>query len=249
MKSISETGHVKNVANFEDLISFCTAYQENYNPTKTSITLAALNAQFQLAQSKITKVTKTKNAFDNATGVRQTTFAALKPLATKVINALDATDALPTVIKDAKTINRKLQGGRATTKSKPTDAIPLTEAAGETTTISVSQQSYDRLIDSFDRLIDVVDAEISYNPNEANLKVTFLQTVLADLQTANSMVINKYTDYSNARIDRDKTFYTAIDCLLETAQNVKKYIKSVYGATSPEYKQISGLKFTRLNIK
>lgn len=31
---------------------------------------------------------------------------------------------------------------------------------------------------------------------------------------------------------------------LETAQEVKKYVKSVFGATSPEYAQISGLKFT-----
>ena len=249
MKSINETGHVKNVANFEDLISFCTAYQDNYNPTKVTITLQALNDQYALAQTKITKVTSTKNAFDNVTGIRQTKFLILKPLATKVINALSATDALDTVIKDAKTINRKLQGSKAAIKSKPTDeAILAQPTATIPTTISTSQQSYDRLIDSFDRLVDLVDAETLYNPNEAGLKVTFLKTMLSDLQVANSAVVNKYTDYSNARIERDKLFYTNPDCLYETAQNVKKYIKSVFGATSPEYKQVSNIKFTRINL-
>ena len=34
MPSTSETGHAKNVANFEDLISFCNGYGATYNPSK-----------------------------------------------------------------------------------------------------------------------------------------------------------------------------------------------------------------------
>ena len=41
MASNSETGHAKNVANFEDLISFCTGYGATYNPSKAAIQLAA----------------------------------------------------------------------------------------------------------------------------------------------------------------------------------------------------------------
>jgi len=37
MASTSETGHAKNVANFEDLISFCTGYGTAYNPSKAAI--------------------------------------------------------------------------------------------------------------------------------------------------------------------------------------------------------------------
>jgi hypothetical protein len=241
MKSISETGHAKNVANFEDLISFCTAYGSNYNPTKTTITLQALTDLFALSQSKIATVTTTKNAFDYVTGIRQTKFAPLKPLATKIINALSATDALDTVIKDAKTINRKLQGSRSTSST----ATASPENTASTNTISTSQQSYDRLIDSFNRLVDLVNAETNYNPNESDLRVNTLNTVLTDLQTANTAVITKYTDYSNARIDRNSTLYNEQNGLIETALDVKKYIKSVFGATSPQYKQVSSLKFSR----
>ncbi len=243
MKSINETGHAKNVANFEDVISFCTAYGSNYNPSKTSITLPELNTQFSNAENAIAQVTTTKNAFDNVTGIRQTTFAPLKPLATKIINALSATDAPDTVIKDAKTINRKLQGTSTTKKGEVNTETPPSE--NTTNTISTSQQSYDRLIDSFNKLIDLVGAEPKYIPNENDLKFTNLKTFLINLKTANTNVISKYTDYSNARIERDNQLYNPNNGLVETALSVKKYVKSVFGASSPQYKQVSGIKFTR----
>ncbi|MFA6401072.1 MAG: hypothetical protein WCX31_05525 [Salinivirgaceae bacterium] len=42
MTSTSETGHAKNVTNFDELISFVTGYGTTYNPSKDSIKLAAL---------------------------------------------------------------------------------------------------------------------------------------------------------------------------------------------------------------
>ena len=43
MPSTSETGHAKNVANFEDLISFCNGYGAAYNPSKAALTITELN--------------------------------------------------------------------------------------------------------------------------------------------------------------------------------------------------------------
>ncbi len=246
MKSTNETGHVKNVAHFEDLISFCTAYGPSYNPSKATITIAGLTHLLEDAQVKIVKVTTAKNDFDLVTGARQTKFASLKPLATRIINALSATDALDTVVKDAKTINRKIQGGRASSKIvKSTEQNP---EAKPTTTISVAQQSYDRLLDNMRQLIDLVSAETNYIPNEEDLKVGNLIIYYSELKMANTTVITKYTVYSNARIERNAILYTAANSLVETAFDVKKYVKSVFGATSPQYKQISSLEFTKPNL-
>ena len=60
MPSTSETGHAKNVANFEDLISFCNGYGATYNPSKDALTSAKLtdlqtNAKASLQQAKLTK--------------------------------------------------------------------------------------------------------------------------------------------------------------------------------------------------
>lgn len=42
MPSTTETGHAKNVATFEDLITFCTGYGTPYNPSKAALKIAAL---------------------------------------------------------------------------------------------------------------------------------------------------------------------------------------------------------------
>lgn len=49
MPSTSETGHAKNVANFQDLISFCTGYGATYNPSKAALSVANLQAQLTAA--------------------------------------------------------------------------------------------------------------------------------------------------------------------------------------------------------
>lgn len=120
MTSISEVGHAKNVANFEDLIAYCTAYGSTYNPSKISLQLLSLNDLHTTAQTEISNVITSKNTFDTATGDRQLTFEPLKPLATKVFNYLSVTDAISEIITDAKTINNKLQGKRATPISPKT---------------------------------------------------------------------------------------------------------------------------------
>lgn len=239
MASTSETGHAKNVANLEELISFCTAYGTTYNPSKNNIKLTALNTLFTSAKNTLQSVKSSKVSFDNGTNTREIAFEPLRKLATRIINALEATDAKQQTIDDARTINRKIQGTRSGSK-KP---VPATESTPASTQISVSQQSYDNLIDSFAKLIQLVTAEPLYTPNESDLKVTALNTLLTTLKTANTAVINTTTSYSNSRISRDTTLYGSDTGLVDTALEVKKYIKSVYGSTSPQYKQVSKLQF------
>jgi len=42
-KTVSEVGHSKNVANFKDLIAYCTAYGAAYNPPANNLKIASLN--------------------------------------------------------------------------------------------------------------------------------------------------------------------------------------------------------------
>ena len=110
MASTSETGHAKNIANFQDLISFCQGYGASYNPTKESLKIPQLQALYQLAQDKLNATKTQKTAFDTATNERRNSFANLKPLATKIINAFAVSGADTLAIADAKTVNKKLQG-------------------------------------------------------------------------------------------------------------------------------------------
>lgn len=245
MASNSETGNAKNVANFEDLISFCTGYGAAYNPVKASIKLAALGTLRTTAQGTLVTVTSTSTGFINATNARVIAFDPLKPLSTRIVNALSATDATPEMIEDAKTINRKIQGSRKGGSNTPTPPPAEGETPPEDNQISVSQQSYDNLIENFEKLVDLVKSEPTYTPNEVELKIVTLTALALDLRAKNTAVITATTDLSNARIARNKTLYQDKTGLVDIAGEVKKYVKSVFGATSPEYKQISKIKFTK----
>ena len=58
-------------------------------------------------------------------------------------------------------------------------------------------------------------------------------------------MINAEVVYSNARISRNSVLYAENTGLVEIALEVKKYVKAIFGATSPQYKQVSGIKFKK----
>ncbi|MGD0712086.1 MAG: hypothetical protein ABR968_13015 [Bacteroidales bacterium] len=251
MASTSETGHAKNVANFEVLISSCTGYGTPYNPSNTNLKVPQLQTLLTNSKSALLTVKTTGTTFENARNAREIVLAPapIKKFCTRILNALEATNASALTVDDAKAINRKIQGKRAGDKLPP----PVTPPVGGTTPtppeviqISVSQQSYDSLIDNFNKFVVCLAAEPSYVPNENDLKVTALNTTLTNYRTLNTAVINAAIPFKNAMIARNTVLYQAVIGLVDTALEVKKYVKSVFGATSPQYKQISKLEFKRI---
>ena len=261
MASTSETGHAINVANFEELISYCIGYGGSYNPVKLALQIIAMQGLRTTALGNLQTVNAAIVGIVNAINARQILFDPIKPLATRIVNALDATNASDELVKDAKTLNRKIQGKRkgetkppATTPVPPVPPVPPIPPGGglpippvppTPEQISVSQQSYDSLLENFNKLILLVASEPSYIPNEVDLQVINLNILAGNLATQNTSVINATTTLSNARIARNHTLYDTNTGLYDIQNEVKKYVKSVFGATSQEYKQVSKIKFTK----
>ena len=243
MASTSEVGHAKNVANFQDLIEFVTGYGATYNPSKNSLKLPQLVALKATAETKLNDVISKNTLYNNKVNERMIAFGNLKSLSTRLVNALQTTDATDETIDDAKGFNRKLQGKKASTTQTPTDPN-----APAPSTISTSQQSYDQLIQHFSGLKSVLEAEPTYTPNETELQVATLNAKIADLNTKNTAVATAYTNISNSRIARNETLYTSEDGIYETAGEVKKYVKSVFGASSPQFAQVKGIEFKKPKI-
>ena len=227
MASNTETGHNKNVTNFETLIIACTGFGAEYNPSNSNITIPILTTQHTEAKASVKDVKTTETPFNSVEGQRKTIFKPLKPTSTKVLNALKGASVPATVISDAETINRKTR-----------DAEKYKN--------SVSQQSYDMQIDHFEKLIELVDVEPKYNPNEEPLKITTLTYYKTELETINTAVKNAYIPYKTAMQTRNIKLYSPETGIVDTAQTVKNYVKSVFGATSPQYKQISKLIFRKI---
>ena len=242
MASTSETGHAKNVATFEDLISFCASYGSTYNPSRAILQIAALNNQLTAVREALQAVKAYKTAYDNATNGREIAMEPFKTLTTRILNALMATEATPQTIDDARTIANKIRGTKKSKAAPKATAESTTPAAK---TISTSQQSYDKLVDHFAQLIVVLSAEPSYQPNENELKLTTLNALHTDLTTRNTNVGNAWASLSNARLNRYKMLYGEGMGMVDVATAVKNYVRSIYGSSSPQFKQVSGLRFTR----
>ena len=103
MASTSETGHAKNVANFQDLIEFVTGYGATYNPSKASLKLSNLVALKASAEGNLTDVISKNTNYNNRVNERITAFSGLKAYSTRLVNALQTTDATPETVGNAKT--------------------------------------------------------------------------------------------------------------------------------------------------
>lgn len=88
MASTSETGHAKNVANFQDLISFVTGYGATYNPNKNVLKLPQLTTLYTASQTTLADVVTKNTAYNNKVNERVVAFSNLKSLSTRLINAL-----------------------------------------------------------------------------------------------------------------------------------------------------------------
>ena len=241
MASTSEQGHAKNVANLQELISFVTAYGATYNPTKNALKLAQLNTLSTTAQTSLADVIAKNTLYNNKVNERVLAFSNLKSLSTRLISALEITDAVSEKIKDAKAFHRKMQGQRAT--AIPTAIAPNTPAP---TTNSTSQLSYDQQTQHFAGLIAVLQSEASYAPNETELKIATLTTKQTDLSTKNNAVKTAFTGISNSRIARNAILYGTDTGLVDITSEVKKYVKSIFGTTSPQFAQVKGIAFRKV---
>lgn len=243
MTKISETGHANNVANFESLISFANGYGTAYNPSKSSLVISALQALLRQAQSSLEQVNSALADNGNAVASREVAFKPLSKLMTRVMNAARSSDIPHAMLNDIQAVIRKIQGGRATPKRTEEEKAAQQAEGNGVKEISSSQMSFDSRMANLDKLIKLLAAIPAYAPNEEELKVASLQLLLDHLRGLDTGVVNSTTQLSNARISRNQLLYLPETGLVGVALSVKVYIKAVFGATSPQYKQVSGLVF------
>ena len=237
MPLTSEVGHAKNVANLQKLTEQVNVYTL-YNPPVDNIKVANLQTLYTTASTKLNEVEDKRNANKNAITFRQSAFENLKSTCTKIINHLGILGLPQGTIDQAKSLNRLIQGGqkKATT--------PPEEGKEETRTVSTSRQSYTQQAENFETLLQLLSTIPAYNPNENDLKLTNLETYKNSLVSSTQSVDQTEAELNNKLIERDQLLYADGTGLYPIAQNVKKYVKSLYGATSTEYANVSAIKFT-----
>ena len=243
MASTTESGHAKNVANLESLISFVKGYGATYNPSKDSIKIVALELILANTKQTLIDIDTVFPAYTNAVSAREFAFAPLSKIITRVNNAIKATDTTELVDESVKTLVRKLQGTRASAKISVEEKTQLAAEGKEVNQISASQMGYDNRVENLYKLLMLLSSIPEYNPNEEELKISTLTALYEDLKTKNTAVVEATTSLSNSRISRNVVMYKPLSGLVDIAFDTKVYIKSVFGPSSPQFKQVSKLNF------
>ena len=197
-----------------------------------------------MSKNSFSEVNAAQSAYSLAVDARETAFEPLSKLITRVNNALKASESSTQTDESAQTIIRKLQGKRAVAKLTEEEKKALEAEGKEVNQISASQMSYDSRLDNFDKLITLLTTVPQYSPNEEELKIQSLKATYNNLKSKNTDVVSAYIQLDNARNNRNDIFFKPLTGLIDIVFDVKTYIKSVFGATSPQYKQVSKLSFT-----
>lgn len=240
MASKSEVGYNINIANLQQLIQFAQNLGPAYNPSKPYLSIASLQDLHTQATNALQEVQTKKSLLINAVNDRASAYGPIKKIATRVINALDASDVDNSIVKDARTIVNKMS-----TYVTKKDITPNEDGEISPKSISTSRQSYDSLLENFSMLTTLVTNVPNYDPNETALKVTNLQSYLQGLTAANNAVNDALFQLANARYFRNASQFMPLAGVVDVSQDFKKYIKSVFGGDSHQYKTISNISFKR----
>ena len=249
MKSISETGHAKNLATFNEMRSFVSTYGSDYNPAKASIGLAELQTLSDDAGNALADLNERYSDWRNAKIALDLALKPFSNLITRIMNALRASDTPVEADESARMLIRKIRGKRVSAKLTDEEKQILAAEGKEAREISSSQTSFDNRMENFHRLIKLLSGFPLYAPNEPDLTVEGLSNLYDDLMRKNASAVAAYVSVSNARIARNTVFYKSDTGLVDIALAVKAYVKSRFGTTSPQYKQIAKLRFRSQKAK
>lgn len=236
MGTTYETGHARNVANLKKLMEQVAVFAE-YNPSVTPLRLEHLNTLYTQALNCVAQVEAERVAYKNAAHTRQHAYKPLKSTTTRILNHLYLLNLPAGTLAQAKRWVRAIRGDH------PLKKTPQNPAENTTATISTSRQSYTQRAENFSKLLQLLATIPTYTPNTEDLKLPALTTYHTQLVGATEGVDQAQAVFNKALIVRNKCLYATATGLYTLAQNVKKYVKSLYGANAPQYQKVLRIYF------
>ena len=240
MASTSETGHAKNIANFNLLNTNIIALGAIYNPSNPKLLLTNLQDIYTSAFTQQESVNNLVAPYSIAVDEREIIFKPLNRELTKLRKAYKATEGVTQVqLEDFMTIVRKLKGIRKSAQTTSTNPEEIQ------TNYSTSQMSYDQRTNNMDLLISLLQNTQNFNPNETEYQVATYQAKKAQMLVKTQAVADTFVPLNNARSTRNNTLYNSEDNLVDIANKAKDYLFTILDASSAQYKAIAKIKFKK----
>ena len=244
-KQQSDSSFEGMVATFEAMLMFLVYLGAAFNPGPAHLKLPALQARLANLKSLLNDVSLAKAANDAAIAHRAAWYALLPDLVTRVINMLKVLSPKSVVMKTVKSLGAKLRGKRLTDKPTNPDGSPAESN-------SASQATAANKVMHMTDLISTLTQEPKYTPaappsgsSEPDLTLAGLGAFRDEMSARNAAVNGTDAPLDQARMARNAAFFDPENGLLVVVQQIKAYVKAIFGAKSAEFKQISGLRFPK----
>lgn len=236
---MAESTDAKFLGNFRKEIDVFKA-DPNYKPSNPLLSVAVLEAQYAAALAAVEDIPVKLHPHKININKRQEIIAEAVARVRRSRSILKSSGATAKEVEDAMTIIRKVLGQRLKPAVQDNPNTPENEALQSH---SAAQLSYDSVTQNVRSLGEYLGNVNAYAPNEAEFKPGALTGLADQLQSSSDAVNASSVPVFNVRRVRDELLYTNPDAVYVTARAAKEYYKGLYGAGSPQFKQISGLEF------
>ena len=238
MASTSETGHNKNVANFNSAYQILQEMGALYNPSNPELKLAILDPIKTELSGVIDVLNTKKPVYKNAVADREVEMAPMGKISTRTLNFARSVAISETDKENLQSQAKKIRGDVKAKTVNPETA--------ELETISTSQMSYDSRIANFDTYLSQLESHPEYVPNETALQLATLRSYHQRLKTLSTQVNAAGNALITARKNRNEILYHNPKNIIQIIKDVKSYLKSLGTDAEPYYKALVKLKFKDL---
>lgn len=238
MPATTERSIAQHINNFKIVIDNCSMFGAQYNPSNPLLTIPSMNSSWSNTITLHETYTGLLMASKHHVNARQALFRSAILIVTRSYNYYLSTTASDAAKRDAKSIADRLRGHGV--------KIPkLPDGTKDPNHISNSHQGFSSRTEAMRELAAFYAADPNYAPNEPQLQASALLALADQMQATNNQLSQVIAPVTAARIDRDHALNHKNTGLYTLVKAVKKYVKAVFGPSSPEYRSISGIDFRK----
>lgn len=238
-----ESGHNKNVANFETSIIILTNLGAEYAPPQALIVLTALQELLDDAKASITEVDTAQAAKTVAVDAVQAEFKDLPKYVVNIKRSAEVEVNDESFTKDIQTIVNKFS---PTGRDTGLDDNPDTPEDESRTPQSQSQRSRDSQIAHLADISALLKTRDEYKATGTPYTTTAIDNRITTLTSVNNAANAAEAAYGTKLDARNELLYDEQNCLLKRVTLIKSYLALKFGKNSAPYKQIAALEFRRV---
>jgi hypothetical protein len=239
----NESGHARNVANFDELLVILQTFGADYQPSLPAIQLTNLLDLKAKLTDALNKVNEANGKYRDKIYERQSAYDQMSGIAMRVVNAMIALDLDAKLLAQGKSLLSKVRSGSGKRKKDEED-----DDGKSGRTISVSQMSFDQRKNNFSALVGLVEAQARYTPNEKDVQIVALKKYIDSLQGFNEAALVEEQNLAMARKERDALLYANDVGVIALVQKIKAYVKSAFNTKSQQYERLKGVQFSKIKI-